>query len=265
MIATLENRATHATTNDELLSRLHEAKQSFGGYNQHKELLQDPEINELAFRLVEANKKWIGTCVRKEKNGHGYRDTEEELESLALFGNGGERSDVRGVLGAILAYDYGRYGVSSFTPYLARAIHNVLMPREKQEREADSTVPLEGQSFVGQSWVDRHARQPREVAIDQELLGKVDEAIAALPQRNREVARFVIDYILAHGEKPTGREIAEARVPPVTRQMGEVLGKETVAMLKEELERRNPQLAEEGIGGWDELKAVFGIHKHVER
>jgi hypothetical protein len=262
---TIAEATTHATTNAELLERLHEAKLSHGGFNQHKELLQDPEISELAFRLAEANKRWITTCVRKEKKNHGYRDSDEELESLALTGNGGDKSDVQGVLGAILQYDYGEYGTSSFTPYLARAIHNALMPRERQEREADATVPLDGRSFVGESWVDRHQREAREVAIDQELLGKLEEAIEALPTRNRETARFIVGFIVEHGQLPTGREIGEARVPPVSKQMGDILRKETVAMLKEELERRNPQLAREGIGGWDELKEAFGMHQHVER
>jgi hypothetical protein len=250
----------YAAANDDLLARLAAAKAAHGAFSRHKELLRDPAISRLVYALAAQNTPWIEARVRSEKALLVLRDSQEELVSLALSGSGGGDADVRGVIGAILQYDHGRFGVRSFTRYLARAIHNALVPRQGQQREARQAASL---ARTGPSeWADRRQRQPRELAIDAELMGVLSGAIEALPSRNRAAAEYIVGYVLEHGERPTGREVGESRDPPVSKQAGEVLMKQTLDRLKEVVEELNPQLAEDGVGGWKQFSEVFGIHKH---
>ena len=88
------------------------------------------------------------------------------------------------------------------------------------------------------------------------------EAVEALPERNRDAARFIIAYIERIGERPTAKEVGASRNPPVSKQAGEALMKKTMDMLKEKVEELRPQLAEQ-VGGWAEFSRVFTIHKHA--
>jgi hypothetical protein len=256
-----EAHADYTARKEELLARLDDARRAAGAVGQHRELLNDPEVSRLAYQLVEVNQPWIDACVRREKRNLGLRASHEELVSLALTGGG--NADVHGVLGAILHYDVERFGTRSFTRYLGRAIHNALAPRPGHERPALSlSFPLPVRHGNPRAWADRHQRQPREIAIDAELLQILHEVIEKLPERNRDAATYILEYVQATGERPTGREVGQSRNPPVSKQAGETLMKQTMERLKEKIEQRHPQLAQQGVGGWEQFSAVFGIHKH---
>jgi hypothetical protein len=238
--------------NGALLARLDAAKKAQGPVGQRKELLQDPAISLLVNTLLVVNEPWVENRVRAFSRGRDF----DEMKSLALTGGGGETADVRGVMGAILEYDYQLSGVAAFSRYLAQAIRNALFAPREETRS--TSLPR-----ADKGWRDRRQRRPENVAIDAELLAVLRQAIEELPPRNRDVARFMVEYIERTGERPTAREVGESRTPPVTKQMGEILMKQTIDRLKEQVEATHPQLARDGVGGWDEFKKVFTIHKHA--
>ena len=173
--------------NDALLARLAEAKKARQGKSK-KELLDDPAISTLVNTLVLVNQAWITTVIAKNIKGrpHLRGFSAEELYSTALTGAGA----VGGVMNAILEYDYAACGVAAFSPYLARAITNALLPTRKQDRtyrrvEARTgTLHERDEDGAGRGWVDRTAPRPEAAAINRELLEVVRSVIPRLPHRS---------------------------------------------------------------------------------
>ena len=68
-------------------------------------------------------------------------------------------------MNAVLDYDYPKYGVSSFTRYLARTIGNTLQPTSHQKKAYQRlyarTRPLQGLDEANSGWIDRIAATRR--------------------------------------------------------------------------------------------------------
>ena len=105
----------------------------------------------------------------------------------------------------------------------------------------------------------RRQRRPDDIAIDAELLAVLRRAVEELPQRNRDVARYIIGMVEETGERPTYPEIARQCRPPVSDERGRQLFNETMARLEENLKG----LSEDGRPLADRFREVFGIHKHA--
>ncbi len=222
-----------AALNDALLARLDAAKRAHRPVEQRKELLQDPAISTLVNTLLVINEPWVDNRVRAFSRGRDF----DAMKSLALAGGGGDTADVRGVMGAILEYDYQRSALAAFSPYLGRAIQNALVRTPKGEAAARFiSLSRARKDREVREWQDRRRRRPESVAIDGELLAVPRQAIEELPARNRDVARFIVDYIERTGERPTGREVGEAQSPPVSKQVGDSLAKQSIQRLKEQVE-----------------------------
>ncbi len=105
-------------------------------------------------------------------------------------------------------------------------------------------------------WVDRKAEPPESTAINHDLLEVVRSVIPRLPtQQQRITAAFIIQRILETGERPIGAEVAQAQ--NVSRQRAAQIIPETLNSIREQIEIDYPQLAEDGINGWEEFKRVF--------
>ncbi|HTU19163.1 MAG TPA: hypothetical protein VMG10_13970 [Gemmataceae bacterium] len=250
--------------NDALLERLAEAKEARQGKSK-KELLDDPEISVLVNTLVLLNQAWITTNVASNSKGrpHLRGASAEELLSTALTGEGA----VGGVMNAILEYDYGKYGVAAFTPYLARSIRNSLSPTPKQDRTFRRVEARTGtlrdaeEEGAGRGWVDRTAAPPEAAAINHDLLEVVQSVIPHLPSpQHRRTASWMIERILTTGELPMAREAAEIQRPRVSRERGRQIMEATVDSIREQIEAEYPQLAQQGINGWEQFKEVLTSH-----
>jgi len=247
--------------NDALLARLAAATEARQGMPK-KELLADPAIRPLVHTLALANHAWITTVIaRYRKTCPQLRgSTTEGLYSTALTGQG----TVGGVLNAILSYDFRRYGVDAFSPYLARSVHNALQPTPKQERvyrrveTRTQSLDQRDQDGAGRGWVDRTALRPEAGAINQELLEVVRSVLPRLPtQQQRATAAWMIDRILATGELPLPREAAAFQRPAVSRERGRQLLEQTVDSIRRQIEADYPQLAAQGLNGWEQFKQAF--------
>jgi hypothetical protein len=247
--------------NGALLARLAEAKEIRQGIAK-RDLLDDPAISVLVNTLVLANKAWIITVIARNIKSrphlHGY--SPEELFSAALTGGG----TVGGVMNAILEYDYDACGVAAFTHYLARAINNALMLTRKQDKafrrvEARTgTLRGPGEEGAGRGWVDRAASPPEAAAINRDLLEAVHSVIPHLPSpQQRLTAAWMIDRILTTGELPLAREAAQIQRPRVSRERGRQIMEATLDSIRRQIEAEYPQLAEQGINGWEEFKEAF--------
>ncbi len=164
-------------------------------------------------------------------------------------------------MSAILSYDYPRFGSAAFTPYLSRAVHNALQPNATQKKTYErvtSRMRPEPLAEAEPGGVDRGRKSPPAEAIDHELLAVVQSAIPRLPKpQQRDTAAWVVEHILATGERPTLQEIARVQRPRVTHQRAAQIIEETVNSLGRQIEADYPQLAEDGVGGWREFKKVF--------
>jgi hypothetical protein len=113
------------------------------------------------------------------------------------------------------------------------------------------TVPQKG-------WVDYTAPRPETAVIDHELLDVVRSVIPCLPtEQQRYTAAWMIDRILATGELPLAREIAQIQSPPVSRERGRQILEETVNGILRQIEADYPQLASHGVNGWEGFKQAF--------
>ena len=227
-----------------------------------RELLDDPAISVLVNTLVLVNKAWITTVIANniKSRPHLRGSSAEELFSTALTGGGA----VGGVMNAILEYDYDACGVAAFSPYLARAISNALLLTRKQDKtfrrvEARTgTLRDPDEEGAGRGWVDRTASPPEAAAINHELLEVVQSVIPHLPSpQQRRTAAWIIDHILTTGESPIAREAAQMQRPPVSRERGRQIMEATVDSICRQIEADYPQLAEQGVNGWEEFKAAF--------
>ena len=227
-----------------------------------KELLDDPAVSVLVNTLVLTNKAWIITVIARNINSrpHLRGSSVEELFSTALTGGGA----VGGVMNAILEYDYEACGVAAFSHYLARAVSNALVLTRKQDkafrRVEARTGPLRDpdEKGAGRAWVDRTASPPEAAAIDHELLQVVQSVIPRLPSpQQRRTAAWMIDRILTTGEWPMAREAAQIQRPRVSRERGRQIMEATVDSIRRQIEAEYPQLAEQGVNGWEEFKAAF--------
>ena len=183
-----------------------------------------------------------------------------ELFSTALTGEG----VVGGVINAILAYDYPRHGVRAFSAYLGRAATNALSPTPKQKRiyrrvEARlRSLDDHAEDRSRRDWVDRAAPRSETVAINRELLDVVRSVIPRLPtEQQRETAAWMIDRILNSGELPMAREAAQIQKPRVSRERGRQIMEATVDSIRRQIEEDYPQLAAQGINGWEEFRRAF--------
>jgi hypothetical protein len=252
--------------NDALLSQLAAAREARGAATPKKALLDDPYVSTLVNTLLLVNDAWLRTVIGQNIRRHPrlQRSSVEELYSAAVAGPASSNGSVSGVMNAILTYDYRRYGVRAFTQYLASAISNALQPTPKQRmtyrRVYARMVPMQGrdEDRTGRQWVDRLAKRPETALINRELLEVLQDVIAYLPKEQQRVtANLVIAHILATGEMPTAREIAAAQQPQVSRERGRVLFMETVNGIRRLIEERYPQLAEQGVNGWEEFRRAF--------
>jgi hypothetical protein len=207
------------------------------------------------------NEAWIATCIRRNirrhRHLHGY--TVGELYSTALFGQSTADGTVSGVMSAILKYDYPRFGTAAFTHYLSQAIHNALQPTATQKKAYQrvySRVRPEPLAEAEPGCADRRQKSPPADAIDHELLEVVRGVIPRLPKpRQRATAAWMVEHILATGERPTTLDMA--RMQGVTHQRASQIMEETVNSLGRQIAADYPQLAEGGVGGWKEFKTVF--------
>ena len=247
--------------NDALLARLAEAKENRRGKSK-KELLYDPAISVLVNTLVLVNQGWITTVIANNLKGrpHLRGSSVREMFSAALTGEGA----VGGVMNAILEYDYAATGVAAFSPYLARAISNALAPTPKQDktfRRVESrtgTLRDPGEAGASRGWVDRMTPPPDAPAMNHELLEVVQSVIPHLSSpQHRLTAAWMIDRILTAGEVPMGREAAQIQQPPVSRERGRQIMEATVDSIRRQIEADYPQLAEQGVNGWEQFKKAF--------
>jgi len=252
--------------NDALLAQLASAKEAFGAATPKKALLDDPYVSTLVNTLLLVNDAWLRTVIGQNIRRHPrlQRSSVAELYSAAVAGPVSKDGSVNGAMNAILTYDYRRYGGRAFTHYLASAITNALQPTPKQRmtyRRVDARIqPMQGRNGeeAGHLWVDRQAERPETAPINHELLQVLQDVIAYLPkEQQRFTAKWVITHILATGEMPTAREIAAAQQPPVSRERGRVIFMETVNGIRRLIEERYPQLAEQGVNGWEEFRQAF--------
>ena len=252
--------------NDALLAQLASAKEAFGAATPKKALLDDPYVSTLVNTLLLVNDAWLRTVIGQNIRRHPrlQRSSVDELYSAAVAGPILKDGSVNGVMNAILTYDYRQYGVRAFTHYLTRAITNALQPTPKQRmtyrRVYARMVPMQGrdEDGAGNQWVDRLAKRPEAAPINRELLEVLQDVIAYLPKEQQRVtANLVVAHILATGEMPTAREIAAAQQPQVSRERGRVLFMETINGIRRLIEERYPQLAGQGVNGWDEFRQAF--------
>ncbi len=255
--------------NGALLARLGDAKETHKG-KAKRNLLDDPAISVLVNTLVLANKAWIITAIARniKSRPHLRGYSAEELFSTALTGGG----TVGGVMNAILEYDYDACGVAAFSHYLARAINNALSPTPKQaktyRRIEARTGTLSGpdEERASRGWVDRTASPPEAAAINRELLDVVQNVIPHLPTaQQRDTAAWMIDRILTTGELPVAREAARIQRPPVSRERGRQIMEATLDSIRRQIEAEYPQLAEQGINGWEEFKEAFAGRNRADR
>jgi hypothetical protein len=246
--------------NDALLAQLDEAKMTQKPMTQ-AELLQQPRVSALVNELIANNEAWIATCIRRNIRRHRHLRgfTVEELYSTALFGQSVADGTVSGVMNAILKYDYPRFGTTNFTHYLSQAIHNALQPTAAQKKAYQRVYSRMRQEPLAEAepgCADRRQKSPPVDAIDHELLAVVQSVIPRLPKpRQRSTAAWMVEHILATGERPTTLEMA--RVQGVTHQRASQIMEETINSLRRQIAADYPQLAEDGVGGWEEFKKVF--------
>lgn len=247
--------------NSALLSRLAEAKEAHGEIPKQM-LLDDPAVSTVVNALALVNQAWISTVIARNIQGkkHLHGLPVEEFYSTALTGAG----TVGGVMGAILQYDYNACGVDAFTHYLARAITNALLPTPKEKktnRRVESRMrPIHKRDEDGQEpgWVDRTTPRPEAVAINRDLIEIVKSVIPRLTTAQQRVtAAWMIDHILDTGELPMAREAARIQRPRVSRERGRQIMEKTIESIRQQIEASYPQLAEQGINGWEEFKEVF--------
>ncbi len=248
--------------NDALLARLANAKEA-RRVMPKKEQLNDPDINTLVNTLVLVNQAWITHVIEQnvQSRPHLSSSSVGELYSTALTGRAGT---VGGVMNAILKYDYAKRGVDAFTPYLTAAIRNALQQTPKEhktyQRIYAGMQSMHGRDddARGKGWVDRTVPRPEAAAINRELLEVVQSVIPRLPTaQQRDTAAWLFDRILATGELPMTREVAQRQQPPVSGERGRQIMEETVDSIRRQIEADYPQLAAEGINGWVEFKKAF--------
>jgi len=247
--------------NDALMRRLADAKEERRG-TPKREMLDDPAISTLVNTLTLVNQALITTVIAKDSKSRLCRhgSSTEELYSAALTGYG----SIGGVMNAILEYDYRASGVGAFSSYLTRAITFALRPTRKQGKTyrrvetRTKTLGHSDESGAGQSWVDRTTPRPETTAVNRELLEVVQRVIPHLPTaQQRLTAAWIIDHILTTGELPIAREVAQMQRPRVSRERGRQILEATVDSIRRQIEADYPQLAEQGLNGWEEFKRAF--------
>ena len=253
--------------NAALLARLAAAKEAHGPVEQRKELLADPQISTLVNTLVLINQAWLHKVITRNRalKPHLLTSSAEELHSLALAGGATREADASGMIGAILEFDYRRYGASNFSGYLERAISHALHATHKQQ-QTYAEVYAKAQHIageeMGEGWADRKAKSPETGVIQQELLEVLQDVISRLPtEQQRFTAKWLIEQILDTGMKPRNRDIAAAQKPPVSREEGRKRFQETIDSIGRQIEKDYPHLAQEGINGWEEFLKVIGHSK----
>jgi len=106
--------------------------------------------------------------------------------------------------------------------------------------------------------VDRTAPPPEAAAINHELLELVQSVIPRLPTaQQRDTAAWMIERMLTTGELPMAREAAEVQQPRVSRERGRQIMEATMDSIREQIEAEYPQLAGQGVNGWDHFKEAF--------
>jgi hypothetical protein len=261
----VRKRLTHSRrqeVNDALLARLAEAKENHAPVEQGKDMLRDSRISTLVNTLVLVNEGLLHNVITKakEQKPHLQHYSAEELYALALAGRDSQQADVHGMMGAILHYDYRKYGVHAFTTYLTRAIDNSLhqtLKQQKNYQRIDSRtrrIPDDAEP----QWIDRNAESPEAAAINHELLEVVRSVLPRLHRQQRITAEFIIGRILETGKRPTFVEIArDAYETPVSKQRAAQVMIETMNNLERAIQEKYPQLAEEGVNGWKEFRKVI--------
>ena len=247
------------SVNNALLAKLDAAKLRFSGRILYqRDWLQDPYINTLVNVLVIINEPWLTTVLKHNHSRPRHYEDREELKSVALTGRG---ENAQGMIGAILQYDFQRCGGRAFTSYLARAITNSLIDSPRQQNNAkliDGRMmhPTEDEP---EPWFDRREHDPSEGASNHDLMEVLRHAIRRIPKERRPIAEFIVCHILETGERPTLEQIGHAHVPPLTRERAKQLTVDTLAKIKRQVEIIAPQLAKDGVNGWDEFQQAIGV------
>ncbi len=168
-------------------------------------------------------------------------------------------------MNAILEYDYRVCGVAAFSHYLDRAVNNALQQTSKQAKTYKGvgarTHALRdpGEDGMKWDWVDRTQPPPEDAAINHDLLEVVQDVIPRLPtEQQRDTAAWMMERILATGELPMAREAAQIQHPRVSRERGRQIMEATMDSIRRQIEADYPQLAEQGINGWEQFKEALG-------
>jgi hypothetical protein len=248
-------------TND-LLEQLDAAKKAYQGpRGKLKDMLGDPAISGLVNEIILENRAWIRSAVAFTKRNLHLKETPDELFSQALIGHGEVGTDAGGVMGAILLFDYATYSGRTFHSMLRTAIRNALIPTVKQQKNERGVHARTGQADdegqENQAFIDNRERSPVAIAEDHDAVRALRDAVAHLPGSRKWVGNFIINHILEHGEKPTVEAIAQAHVPPVSKERGAQLARDTLDRLRDVIQEHFPQLAEDGVNGWEGYKEAF--------
>jgi hypothetical protein len=248
--------------NDALLALLAEAKKTCTRMTK-AEMLQSPRVSALVNKLISNNEAWIATCIARNirRHRHLHAATVQELYSTALVGKSAEDGTVSGAMNAILTYDYQRFGTAAFTHYLHQAIHNALQPTATQKKTHKGIYARMRPEPLAEAELgcrDRRQKSPPADAIDRDLLAVVQSVIPRLPTpQQRDTAAWMMKHILSTGELPIAREAAQRQRPRVSRERGRQIMEATVNSIRRQIEADYPQLAEDGLNGWETFKKAF--------
>jgi DNA-directed RNA polymerase specialized sigma24 family protein len=223
----------------------------------YQDLLRDKDsrasilVNALVL-LNEGLLREVAARVQKRWHLPGRPD---ELLSTALTGRPSAHGKVHGMMGAILHYDLAAYGPEAFGTYLTLAMANAFKPnsRERRNRAAERE---RREAADERRWVDRLGPPPEQRAQDDELLQAVQASIQALPAaRSRALLEYVVGRALATGRRPRLEEIGG--VLGVSTERARQLSVRAFDELRQQLAQHYPQLAADGVNGWDQFQRLL--------
>ncbi len=253
--------------NDALLRKLDILKKAHVDGEPWKKLLNDEYTSALVNSLVLINVPWMMMTLGGVKRGLHIKDSVEEMIGRAVAGRNSLDGDVSGMIGAILKYDYDKYGVDTFTSYLMTAMQNSFKAsaREKHIRDVIEAKTLFTGGEDEPQWtkqvMDTVMPTAHEIAINDELMSVLKELIAKLPEQESKIFGHTVQRILATGHRPLYEDVGN--VVGVTRQRVNDVMHSAIKHIHELMIVHYPQLAAENGSGWKEFKKQFtiGIHE----
>lgn len=246
--------------NDALFKRLADEKKRHAHQSAH-EMLRPGIINTLVYMLVEINMPLIKDILGRIKYKNHIKDSLDEMLAQALIGERSFSAEPAGVLGAILKYDYDKYGMTTFSTYMPIAIERAFIPKNKERKNAALVQSHYGIDPPKASWTAHEEDSPRHVAVNHDLMRVLESAIEKLPADYHTTAVLMLDSVARTGNLPSYREISAAQHPPVSPASAWRILNETMDALHDIIVRDFPQLSAEGVNGWREFRKAF---KHSE-